>query len=301
MHVEPLLPDCDFSRLGLERSEIADVATLGGEHAAALYRVVCRDGRRFVLKWFAEEGTALEVSAYALLARCSVPVLRLLGHTERALLLEDLASSADWRLAQDQDMEAPAVGVAVALWYRSLHAAGRHLLSAAPQDADFLRRETDVIDQDAMHWAGGKLGLTHHRAWRLASAHAEALREAMRALPETLNYNDFHWSNLALSRHCDEAPRAIVYDYHLLGVGPAYSDYRNVLSALRERAASGFREAYGAVDAREAALDAPAAIIVALITAAQRPALPAWAKVCLEAVRDGSFGRDLERALALVQ
>jgi hypothetical protein len=265
-----------------------------------LYRVVCADGRTLILKWFTEEETATEVSAYALLARCCVPMLPLLGHTERALLLEDLTSSVNWRFAQDQDMEDAAVGAAVARWYRSLHAAGREILLTAPHEAAFLCRETDVLDQEAMSWTGEKLGL-HHQAWRLASANAGPLREAMRALPETLNYNDFHWSNLALSRHYDEAPQAIVYDYHLLGIGPAYSDYRNVLTALREPAASAFRESYGLVDAREATLDAPISIIVALITAARRSVLPSWAKVCVQAVVDGSFERDLERAMALLQ
>jgi len=298
--VHQLPRDCDLSRLGLERSELAAVATVGGKHAAMLYRLVCSNGRTLILKWFTEEGTATEVSAYALLARWCVPVLPLLGHTERALLLEDLTSSDSWRLAQDEDMESAAVGVAIARWYQSLHTAGREIILSAPHEAAFLYRETDVLDQETMRRTGEKLDLHQHRAWRLASAHAQALREAMRALPETLNYNDFHWSNLALSRYCDEARQAIVYDYHLLGIGPAYSDYRNVLTALREPAASAFRESYGSVDAREATLDAPISVMVALIAAARRPVLPSWAKVCVQAVVDGSFERDLERAMALL-
>ncbi len=80
MHELP--PDCDLSRLGPERSELVDVATVGGKHAATLYRLVCSNGRTLILKWFTEEGTAAEVSAYALLARYCVPVLPLSG-TER--------------------------------------------------------------------------------------------------------------------------------------------------------------------------------------------------------------------------
>jgi hypothetical protein len=91
-----------------------------------------------------------------------------------------------------------------------------------------------------------------------------------------------------------------VYDYHLLGIGPAYSDHRNVLTALREPAASAFRESYGFVDAREATLDAPISIVVALIIAARQPVFPSWAKACVQAVVDGSFEHDLERALALL-
>ena len=76
----------------------------GGTHAAMLHRLVCADGRTLILKWFTEEETAAEVNAYALLARYCVPVLPLLGHTERALLLEDLTSNDNWRLARDRRM-----------------------------------------------------------------------------------------------------------------------------------------------------------------------------------------------------
>lgn len=295
------LPDgCDLSQLGLEYPELADVSVIPGKHAAALYRLVCSDGRRFVVKCFPQEATASEVRAYDLLTRYDVPVLPLLGQTERALLLEDLNASDTWRLAEDGDVEDAAVGAAVARWYRRLHAAGREIMLTAPQDMGFLGRESDALETESMSRTAERLGLGHHPGWRRASAHVNALREAMRALPETLNYNDFHWSNLALTRHHSEAVEAIVFDYHLLGLGPSYSDYRNVLTSLRGDAARAFRDGYGPIDDREAALDAPVSIMIALITAARRPVFPSWAKPCLRAVSDGSFECDLDRAIALL-
>lgn len=55
----------------------------------------------------------------------------------------------------------------------------------------------------------------------------------MRSLPETLTYNDFHWSKLARSRPLPTGREVIFYDYHVLGLGLASSDCRNVTSVLR--------------------------------------------------------------------
>lgn len=88
-----------------------------------------------------------------------------------------------------------ATSVAVAEWYRALHAAGREMLTSPLGVPDFL---------------------------------------------------------LAFSRELEPSVRAVVYDYHLLGIGLAYSDCRNVAGSLGERVQSAFWEAYGSVDEREA-------------------------------------------------
>jgi len=51
-----------------------------------------------------------------------------------------------------------------------------------------------------------------------------------------------------------------VHDYHLLPIGAAYRDSCSVLTALREPAASAFRENYRSADTRQAVLEAPASM-----------------------------------------
>lgn len=185
-------------------------------------------------------------------------------------------------------------------WYRALHAAGRSVLADPRGVPDFLHREADDLDAAAVLQTGARLGLAGEPAWRLAAEQIEALKRAMRALPETLTYNDFHWTNLALSRQARPVPRAVVYDYHLLGIGPVYSDCRNVGSALRGAARAAFWAAYGKVDEREAILDAPVSILSALHVAAQRPELPGWARPLVREVTTGALLTKLQRALALL-
>lgn len=263
-----------------------------------VYRVE-RDDRTFVLKWFDGATCPIEPRAYMLLEELGVPTLPVLGRTENALLLEDLNASDNWRLAASADIEQAATGVAVAAWYRSLHTAGRMLFVRTQGLPDFLMYEWDVLNANTIHAIGDSLDLRSHPALALAIEQIEPLKAAMRTLPCTLTYNDFHWTNLALSRHRNPL-RAIVFDYHLLGVGLAYSDFRNVLSALGNGARSAFAEAYGPVDEREAALDAPFAVLYTLHEASLRPRFPKWGEASLTAARDGNLEGSLRRAIAML-
>jgi hypothetical protein len=266
------------------------------KHGNHLYRTHC-GAQSYVLKWFGGPAQA-EVQSYALLQKLSVPTLPVYGRARDALLLEDLANSSAWRLAEEADVWRPETGAAVARWYLVLHSAGRKLVvdSAAP---GFLRREVDVLTVETIIETGRRLELADDPVWRLAADHIEAIKQAMRSLPETLNYNDFHWTNLALSR--SEAPlRAVVFDYHLLGIGLRYSDCRNVIGSLGEWAMTAFWETYGPVDERERLLDEPASVLYALWVASRRSRFPEWAQGCLRKVRSGELEMSLRYALEVI-
>lgn len=295
------LPDSiDLPALGLDPSEVKSVALLGRHEGHTLCRVVC-GGRSFVLKWFASGAENIEVQAYALLSRYGVPTLRVHGSTDDALLLEDLDASPTWRLATAADNSRAQTGTAVAEWYRALHAAGRALLANDQAAPGYLRREVDSLDIAVILWMGERLGPVGSGVWKLAAEYIEALKSAIRTLPTTLNYNDFEWTNLALSRQETPSLRAIVFDYHLLGIGPAYSDYRNVMGSLEGRAREAFQDAFGPVDEREALLDAPTSVLYGLYEALQRPRLPGWATGPLAEVASGELEQKLQRAIAVIK
>ncbi|MBI2941887.1 MAG: hypothetical protein HYY04_15770 [Chloroflexi bacterium] len=297
--MDGLPPACDPRRFGLDPTEIRQVTPTRARHGHHLYRIECGT-RSHILKWFPDPARAVEVQSYALLESYRVPTLLVHGRAEDGLLLEDLASSPVWRLATEADAAAPETGVAVAAWYRALHAAGRAALADPAGTPDFLTRQADALDPDSILEIGRRLGLAADPVWGLAADHIEALRCAMRSLSETFTYNDFHWTNLALSRQRGTAVQAIVYDYHLLGIGLAYSDCRNVAGSLGPKARATFWEAYGPVDEREAILDKPIAALYVLGVALQRPRLPAWAEESLEMVRGGELENDLRRAVEML-
>lgn len=297
-HLTSIPQSCDLAQLCLDPANCPRTFLLHERHGHAVYRLECLAGS-FVLKWFDDQAPAVEVSNYELLQTNGVPTLPVHGRTPNALLLEDLSASQDWRVAVEADVARAETGVAVAGWYRALHAAGRPLV-AGPMRPPHLGREMDDVDAQTVRELAKRLGYTGDTLWALAADSIEPLKVAMRSLPETLTNNDFHWTNLALSRPDARARRAIVFDHHLLGIGLAASDHRNVLSGLEGQAQPAFREAYGPIDERATLLDAPVALLYSLNVAVRRPRFHAWGERCLQSVRDGTFERGLRRALSAV-
>ena len=244
--------------------------------------------------------TPVEVHAYRLLQQLGVPTLPLYAHTAQALLLEDLTQSERWRLAVAADLAQPDVGRAVARWYRTLHDAGETLL-ARESLPHFLVRETDLLDRDTILETGRSLDLSDSGVWELAAGHIALLKAAAARLSVTLNYNDFYWTNLALSRQREGPMKAIIFDYHLLGIGMRFADWRNVTHSLTGDAASAFREAYGLVDPREEVLDRPLATLHTLHVAARMATFPQWAQRSRQRVLAGDFEKDLMAAVALAR
>ena len=249
---------------------------------------------------FASPLDASEVWAYRLLSKYGVPTLSLHGWTNQALLLEDLNASRSWRLATREDVQHARMGRAVAEWYRTLHDAGREVLSSQRGPPSFLKRESDALNASVVRALGKQLGLPEAPLWALAAKHIEGLKATTRSLDETLTYNDFHWTNVALSRGEESVFRAIVFDYHLLGIGLRAGDYRNVVGSLGGPAREAFAAAYGPVDEREAILDRPLASLYGLTVALERPKWPRWADSLLDEVKNGELCRALNRALEYV-
>ncbi len=290
----PLFREQELHALGLENTE--GWTLLSQRHGHRIWRVAA-GGQPRILKWLGNSPQRTEVCAYALLERLGVPTPRVYGRLPQALLLEDLAAGPCWRLAAVDDANDPAVGSALATWYRTLHGAGDRLRQSEGFPR-FLARETDALTAESILATGQRLGLAQLAAWRLAAEAMPQLLATQRALPETLNYNDFALENLALSRGLPL--QALVFDYGLLGIGPRYSDLRNVTSALGPRAAQAFLEGMPPADEREALLDAPLAALYSLQVAAELPQLPSWARSQVQEVTNGALEQSLRAALAIL-
>ena len=122
------------------------------------------------------------------------------------IVLEDLQSSTEWRLAEPADMERAATGVALAEWYRNLHQAGREALKDSSLQPEGVFPWVSEITGPSLEKAGAALKLEHTPAWGMAMQQVEILKGKYLALPQTFNYNDFAAENLALSREPGAAP-----------------------------------------------------------------------------------------------
>ena len=285
--------------LDIDPKKVRRIELIHREHGNRLYRVHW-NAKSSILKLFKGATEATEIQNYELLQRLKVRTLGVHGWTQKALLLEDLATSPCWRLAKEDDLADSETGVAIAKWYRRLHSAGRKLLGSKDGTPSFLGREVDELNPYTIKEIGKKLGLAHDSVWKLAAENIEKIKKAMRSLTETLNYNDFYWTNLALSRSEGGNLQAIVFDYHLLGIGLTYSDCRNVTGSLKDKARSSFWETYGPIDEREKLLDDPTAVLYALFAALRLPTFPHWGQGCLDKVENGELEKSLRRALEIV-
>ncbi len=275
-----------LTKMGLDTSHLGTVELIRERHGNRLFRIALGSAS-YVLKVFRNPATSAEIGAYDLLKNLGVPTLHTIAATDDALLLEDLKVSSDFRLASEDDIEKPEVGAALAHWYRILHDAGSRF-RISQTETTFLRREIEELTPTSILNLASKIGGSNQSEWNNLADNIDRIKNAAMASAETLTYNDFHWTNLALSRAVKPI-EAIVFDYHLLGVGLRYSDYRNVLSSLGKNAAAAFRSEFGETDPREKVLDDLMALLNALAVAFRRHKFPSWAEAPLELVKTGEI------------
>lgn len=272
----------ELTRMGIAYTQLEPMREKDG---VLLARVRGGDGGPSVLKCFAKAEYRREIANYRLLQDLGIRTLRILAETETALLLEDVAESETLRLGVDADLRDPMVAVELAAWYRSLHRAGEAYLA---ETGVVLYDETDVLTAPNLREIARVTGTEELPVWALVFGRLDEILARVAALPRTLTYNDFYFTNLIVAQ---DRSAAFMYDHNLLGKGYAYSDLRNVCSSLGEDTGAAFLEAYGPFDRAEIAVDDVVSVLVSLHFACQQPAFPSWADDELALLRDGFHAR----------
>ena len=243
---------------------------------------VCRahtSAGSWILKVFEKEEHRREIRNYCLLQKLHINTLRVCAHSERALLLSDLAHRGNYRLASERDMHSTKVARYIAAWYRELHTKG---YGCVREQGEELYNENDCFTLENIRQIKEKTGTADLPVWQLVEENMDTVLRVLRQVPKTLVYNDFYYTNMAVSRH---QPKALMFDYNLLGKGYAYADLRNVTSSLSKRAGKAFLEAYGPYDPMEKMLDQVISPVVTLYFACRREQFPQWAQSTLEEIK----------------
>ncbi len=263
-------------------------ALLRTKAGISLYRVES-EGKRYVLKTFDRQEDAREIENYRLLSALGVPTLPLLAATQNAILLPDVNASDVYRLGIREDLDNVCVARALARWYKTLHEKGASWLAGREID---MYDETDVVTPDNMRKVARRTGTEANPLWAEFARCADRLRMRIDALPRTLTYNDFYYTNLIVEKNMESA---FMFDYNLLGKGMAYGDIRNVTCALSAEAAAAFVEEYG-VDGLTAQKEADAVLspLVTLFFACEQEEFPGWAKGALAALENGDILKHLQ-------
>lgn len=271
-----------------------EITLIRSKAGISLYRVTAQ-GRRLVLKVFEKQEDAREIENYQILSRLDIPTLPLLGYTGNAILLPDVEVEEEYRLGRESDLSDPQVAGAIAKWYRTLHIKGREYLSGKGSSLGKERSmydESDAITLENMRLVARETGSADNALWKVIAENYHAIRSRIDALPRTLTYNDFYWTNLIVAKN---GKSAFMFDYNLLGKGIAYGDVRNVTCSLSQKAAEIFMREYGEdIPAEQKKADAFIAPLVTLHAACEEEVFPSWAEGALSELKNGSILRSLK-------
>jgi hypothetical protein len=280
----------ELSKHGLHSSSIIDLQEIRNKDGIYLFRVIC-ENENYVLKYFLKEEYIREIKNYSILKELSIPTIKVFSYTDRSLLLEDLEKSERYRLGEEGDLVDTEIARVLANWYIDLHNKGVKYI----QEKDInLYREIDIVTEENIILIKNSSNTRDNPVWNLILDNFDLILKRIKKLEETLTYNDFYWTNFAVS---NDKKEAVMFDYNLLGIGFRYNDIRNICSSLSKEAAKAFIEVYGNVNEGEKIIDDGISIIINLIFAYKRPTFPRWAKTSLDAIHNGELEEAIQKIL----
>lgn len=280
----------ELEKLGLSNKDYISLQEIRNKDGVYLYRVKYND-EFYVLKYFLNDEFTREIENYSILKELNIPTIKVFGYTKRALLLEDLEKSETYRLGVEADLADVEAAKALAKWYIKLHREGAKYVS---RNNNKFYREIDVVTKENVELVKNKSNTDDNMVWKLITDNVNIVLEKIRSFEETLNYNDFYWTNLVVNKDKKEA---IMFDYNFLGMGFRYNDIRNVCSSLSDEAGKAFIEEYGGINQSEKTIDDCMSILVNLIFAYKRPTFPNWARDSLEAIHNGELEKSFRKIL----
>ena len=261
----------ELNKLGLSNLNDIKIKEIRNKDGVFLFRII-DNKNTYVLKYFLKDEYKREITNYKLLKKLGIKTIRDYGYTDNAILLEDLESNKKYRLGIDEDLKDKEVAKALAAWYIELHNKG---VNFAKDNKNIFYSEVDQIDIKNIKFIRLKSNTMDNTVWDLILNNFEIIKEKIYSLEQTLNYNDFYWTNLVVIKDKSEA---FMFDYNFLGVGFRYSDIRNVRLSLSKEAGDVFIKEYGDINTREEIIDNFTAIIISLILSYMKEVAPSLAK-----------------------
>lgn len=282
----------ELAKLGLSENNYINLQEIRNKDGIYLFRVTYKN-KHYVVKYFLKEEYIREIKNYLILNELNILTIKVFGHTDRSLLFEDLEESKNYRLGVGSDLSDIEVAKALASWYIDLHNKGKKYII---EKSDNFYREMNIITKENIEFVKDRSNTRDYKVWDIILDNYDLIFDKVEELEEILTYNDFYWTNLAVSKG---RKKAIMFDYNLLGIGFRYSDIRNVCSSLSEEAGKAFIKEYGEINETEKVIDDGLSILVTLIFAYKRPEFPEWAHDYLNSIHNGELEKAFKKILNL--
>lgn len=249
---------------------------------------VFAEGAPLILKLFLDEPSRREIENYRVLRALGVPTLRVFGQTSRSILMEDIEASPALRLGREEDLHDPDVIRSLAKWYRLLHGRGEEYVRAHGAG---MYDEWDLFTEESVDLLMNALGGECRKPLERLKSRYPELRARMDAAPKTLCYNDFYYTNMAVSKDKSEA---LMFDYNYLGKGCPINDFTNVTYWFTEDEKALFLSEYGGMDMSLLELQETISPVIDLVSAVKRGIFPDWAEEAKQRLIADGFGESGE-------
>ena len=275
--------------MGISDKDVA-ISRIRSKAGVHVFKLVI-EGVSYVMKYYENDEDSREIKNYEILESLGVPILKKYGVTSDSILIEHIDSRENFRLGTLDDLKNPKVAKAIAQWYKKLHNAGNRY-----NNLDNMYFEYDNLTVENLHFIMEKSNTGNLEFWEYLFKNLSELGTAISNLEYTFTYNDFFWTNMAVSY---DYSKVIMFDYNLLGRGYRYADIRNVCSILSREATAVYLEEYGSISTREMVIDEAVSDLHTLIEAYSRDEFPAWAESSLNKLLSGKSHNKLEAALEM--
>lgn len=240
-----------------------------------------------IFKYFYKEEYRREIQYYDMFRNNSIQTINVLKTWQDAILLDNLKTNANYRLATIEDLSNKEVVFALAKWFKNLHNLGKRIIKRDTSLVTF--SEFNHLNKEVLHSLEVRSNYNNKEYWILLQ---NTIEEIMPYYLEnaTITYNDFYYGNVIVSR---DLTSAFMFDYNFLGKGLAYSDIANVLTGLEPKMHDSFLKAYGEFIETEKEIDKIVSPIIALVIAFKRNEFPNWAKIYLDRLLSGELHNEL--------
>lgn len=118
----------ELENLGLNNKDSIKLHEIRNKDGIYVYRVEYNK-EFYVLKYISNDNYRREINNYYILNKLNIPTIKVIGSTDKALLLEDLENSNSYRLGLESDLSDIKVAKALAKWYKKLHNNGVEYVS----------------------------------------------------------------------------------------------------------------------------------------------------------------------------
>lgn len=248
------------------------------------------EGKNYVFKYFKDDFQKREVENYNLLKKLGITTVKIYGMHSNSILMEDLTSNENTRLAAISDLKDEPIVRSLAKWYLKLHTSGKEYVNN--NEIKTMYCELDSLSYQRIEYIREKSNYDDEEFWELFYKNFNNIKK-MYMDKVTITYNDFFYGNMGIVNNND----VIMFDFNLMGIGLAYFDIKNVTYGFSDILYDIFMEEYGSYDKEEELLYDVLSPIISLDVAYRKNEFPKWGVDSLEELTSGKTKEKLKELI----